>query len=403
MSLTPYESEVSVYVGPSGLRVDVWDTIRVDLSMLEVGTAWTLSFWWSAEGRNAWDVLTDPDTGVKCGQRITVTIDGDAVISGIVETRVVGEQGANEPPKLVISGRDELGVALSADADPATLLRGRTVEAVLSDLYAQAGVVADIAESIAQRPYQGRRAQRRGGWHQEARRTKTVRVAHPNIGEKIQQVVDRIVRSLGYRVWVAPGIESGHTAVIVDTPRATGAPTMSLLRELTATGSITDRSNLLWGNEQTQIGDVPTRVTAYGDSQRGTKHADKFSHTVDNGTLYSEENLRRIDTDLPERPRYVRARGASTVAGARNEAGRVMADANQRLRTYNGCVTGFRQGGLLWIPNTRVTVRDDVARVSEVMLLVKASFRQTPQGAQTTDVTLLPDGAVSVIPAEDES
>ena len=403
MSLTPFASEVSVFIGPEGLRVDVWDTIRVDLSMLEVGTAWTLSFWWSPEGRNAWDVLTDPVTGVKCGQRITVTIDGDAVISGVVETREVGEDKPGDPPQLVISGRDELGVALSADADPATLLRGRTIEAVLSDLYAQAGVVADIAESIAQRPYQGRRVQRRGAWHQSARRQKVTRVAHPNIGEKIQQVVDRIVRSLGYRVWVAPGIESGHTAVIVDAPRATGAPTMTLLREVTSTGAIAERSNILRAKESTQIANVPTRVTAYGDSQRGTKAATKFSHTVDNGTLYAEENAKRIDVDLPERPRYVRARSASTVAGAQNEAARVMAEANQTLRTYTASVTGFRQEGLLWIPNSRVAVRDELLHVAETMLLVRASFQQSVTGAQTSDLTLLPDGAVTVIPAEDAS
>jgi prophage tail gpP-like protein len=402
VSLTPRTSIVSVYIGPTGRRVDVWDTIRVDLSMLEVATAWTLSFWWSNVGESAWRELTDPTTGVKCGQRITVTIDGDAVISGLVETMVRGDQ-ENEEPKLVLSGRDELGVAVSADADPTITLRGRTIEDVIAALYDTVGIIADVSESIAQRVYTGRPVPRRGSWHAHARRTKTTRVSHPQVGEKVHQVVEKVARQLGYRVWTAPGIESGHTAVIVDTPRATGLPTMTLLRELTETGRVSERSNILWGRETTAIADVPTRVTVFADGQRGEKVSEKIAREVTNGTLFSEENAKRIDSNTPERPKYAKSRAASTRAGAENEASRILADANMRLRSYEAGVTGFRYGdaGLLWIPNSRVTVQDEIAGVSEVMLLVSASFSQSVAGAQTTSLRLLPDGAVSVIPVEE--
>ncbi|MEZ4391993.1 MAG: hypothetical protein R3A48_12925 [Polyangiales bacterium] len=141
--------EVALLVGPEGLRIDVWDRYTFELSMLEVGAAWTLSFWYSEQARGAWQRLIDPARGVKCGQVVTATIDDEAVLTGIVETREVGDGGeGRSPPVFVISGRDMLGPATAWDADPALALKGLSLEEALTRLYAGVGITAEISESV---------------------------------------------------------------------------------------------------------------------------------------------------------------------------------------------------------------------------------------------------------------
>ena len=147
MSLTPEPSIVEVFVGPERLKVDVWDRYTFDLSMLEVGLGWTLSFWYSERARASWQLLTDPAQGVKCGHLVTVAIDGDAVLSGLVETRTVGDEEGQEPV-FVISGRDVLGAASSWDADPTLTLRGRALEDALAEVYSGVGVVPEVSEHV---------------------------------------------------------------------------------------------------------------------------------------------------------------------------------------------------------------------------------------------------------------
>jgi prophage tail gpP-like protein len=77
------------------------------------------------------------------------------------------------------------------------------------------------------------------------------------------------------------------------------------------------------------------------------------------------------------------------------------AQANEGFRRYTATVLGHRQGGRLWVPNSRVAVRDDLAGVDETMLLVAATLDGSKAGAQKTRLTLVPEGALSEVP-EDE-
>ena len=393
--MTPEPSIVDLFVGPEGLKIDVWDGYAFDLSMLDVGLAWSASFWYSEQARASWQRLIDPERGVKCGHLVTVAIDGDAVLSGLVEVREVGDQEGQEPV-FVISGRDVLGAAAAWDADPTLTLRGRTLDDALAEVYAGVGVVPEVSEHVDPAQRVGRlRTPRRNLRNRAAQRAALVRASHPTLGEKVQQVVDRIVRGLGYRVWTAAG--EGRTPVIVDRPRTTGEPLFHLTRTL-LNGRVTEASNVLAGREIVSIRNVPTRVAVFADAPRGDARAAKIAREVTNGFLLTDAAAARVAFDAPERPRYVQSRTATTEAGAHNEAARICAEANERFRTLRYTVLGHRQNGRLWVPNVRVNVRDELVGLDGTMLLVGVQYTGSREAGPKTHLTLVPDGALSEIP-----
>lgn len=395
----PETPVVELFVGPEAIRVDVWDRYTIDLSMLQVGTAWTFSFWYSDVSREApWRRLIDPDSGLKCGHTVTLAVDGDAVLSGIVETRAVGDDAGRGAPVFTISGRDTLGPAMSWDADPTLTLPGRALDDALAALYTPLGIVAEVSESIAADARVGAlRTPRRGSHAKKVSRRQLVRTKHPNLGEKVQAVVERIVRSLGFRVWTTPAEGSKRTAVVVDRPRTTGAPAFRLTRTFVG-GAQSAESNVEGGRETTSIQNVPTTVTVFADAPRGDAQAAKIKRTVVNGFLLTSEASKRVADDTPERPRYVESRSARTEGGAHNEAARICAQANLDFRRYEATVLGHRQSGRLWMPNNLVAVRDELVGIDETMLLAAVQLTGSRAEGPRTRLTLLPEGALTEIP-----
>ena len=399
----PERSEIDLFVGPEALAIDVWETYAIRVSMLEVGLPWTFSFWHSELPRSAWERLIDPVTGLKCGHRVTFAIDGDAVLSGVVETRAVGDDAADRTaPVFVLSGRDDLGAAVTWDADPTLVLRGRTLGDAIGAVYQRLGIVAEIGASVSPGATVGRlraRRARRGRMHARTARNEAVRASHPRIGERAHQVVERMVRQLGYRVWTTPVEGSGHTGVIVDQPRAGGTASHTLRRELTETGRLTDRSNLQCGRETTSIANIPTAITVFADSQRGDNPAQKIAREVTNGFLLTEAALARVDLGAIEQPRYTQSRSASTEAGAQNEAARLCAQSNEGFRRYEGVILGHRLEGKLVTPNQVVLLTDSVVGIAgERWLITEVEYTGSRGEDQRTKLSLVPEGALSVIP-----
>lgn len=396
----PEVSVVELFVGPDARVVNVWDQYTYRLSMVEVGVAWTFTFPFSEHAGSAWDDLLDPVTGIKCGHRITLAVDGDAVFSGIAETVKAGDDDPSKsPPVLVISGRDALGPAVSWDALPTLTLRGRAFGDAVQAVYQGVGIVADIGASVDPGATVGRlrgsRA-RRGRMHARTARNEAVRASHPRIGERAHQVVERMARALGYRVWTTPVEGSGMTGVIVDRPR-TGAAQVSLVRER-VNGKITNASNVWAGARTTSIANVPSVITVFSDQQRGDNESDQIAREVTNGHLFTEDAAAEVDFEAVQQPRYVQSRNASTEAGAQNEAARLLAEANEKFRTYDCTVLGHRIGGRLLVPNLLADVRDDIAKVTGRWLIVSVEGSGSREGAQRTKLSLLPDGALSLIP-----
>lgn len=390
--------DVALLVGPEGLRIDVWDRYTFDLSMLEVGAAWTLTFWYSEQAQAAWRRLIDPERGVRCGQTVTAVIDGEAVLTGTVETRDVGDDGSRAPPTFTISGRDKLGPATSWDADPALALKNLPLEEALSRLYAGVGLVVEVSEHVdADQAVGTLRRPRRGGRARRVSRAQQIAISHPRVGEKVQGVVERIVRGMGYRVWTTPAERPDRTVILVDRPRSSGE-TRFTLRRVIEGGRVTADSNILAAREKTSIREAPTSVSVFAHAPRGDSASDAFARTVSNAALTTPANRARIDPLSAPRPRFVTSDQARTVEGAQQEGARLIAEANELLRRYEATVLYHRQDGRLWVPNTLCAVRDDVVGLDETMLVVAVSFSGGKQQGPRTRVTSLPLGALSETP-----
>lgn len=399
----PEDSDVALYVGPSALAIDVWERYGFRLSMLEVGLPFSFEFWHSNLGRSAWGLLTGTTARVKAGHLVTLAIDGDAVLSGIIDTLPVGDEGWDRTaPTLTISGRDALGPAVTGHADPSLTLRGRRLSDALAAVYQGVGIVPDVGESVDPEAVVGRlhrRAVQRGRAHRRTARNDSVKASHPRIGEMVHQVVERMCKQLGYRVWTTPVEGSGRTGVIVDRPRSGGAPTHVLRRELDVAGRMTDRSQIRWGKKTTSIAGVPTSVAVFGDAERGATPADKIAREVTNGFLLTDVALADVVVDPPPQPHYLQSRDATTTAGAYNEAARACAQANERMRVYRCGVLGHRLEGKLFLPNQIVLLTDDVCSISgERWLITEVEGSGSRAEGQRTTLTMVPEGALSIIP-----
>lgn len=405
----PEASVVELFVGPDALAVDVWDRYSFKLSMLAVGLPFSFTFWHSNLGRSAWGLLTGTTAAIKCGHAVTLAIDGDAVLSGLIDEAPRGDEGWDRsPPTLVISGRDALGPAVTGHADPSLTLRGRRLSDAIAAVYQGVGIVPDIGESVDPEAIVGRlhrRAARRGAAHRATTRAESVKASQPRIGEVAHQVVERMCKQLGYRVWTTPVEGSGRTGVVVDRPRSSGPPSHTLRREFHPSGvGITDRSQIRWGKLHPSTVGVPTTVAVFGDGPRGASAAQKIAREVTNGFLLTDAALRYVVIDPPPQPKYMQSRDATSEAGAHNEAARACAQANEFFLRYRCGVLGHRNEGRLFLPNQIVLLTDDVCGISgERWLITEVEGEGSRESGQRTTLAMVPEGALTIIPETDPS
>lgn len=391
--------DVLLFVGPNALQVDVWDRYDITLSMLGVGNPWTFSFWHSDTAHSTWDLLMGP-TGPKVGDLVTMSIDGDTILTGAVEVREVGDasDAGREGVAMVLSGRDLAGPAISFDADPTLSVRGQPLDTTLTRLLAGVGLTVEVSEHVDPVATTGALRVPRTIHARQTSRRQRLDLAHPHVGEKAWSVVERLVRRLGYRAWVAPGPQSGRCAVVVDVPNTTGALLWDLRRVL-QDGRVTADSNILSGKSRTSIRDVPTTVTVFSDSMRGENASARQARTVVNDRLTNPAITRgEVAATLGPQPRYVRSETARTDTGAQAEGLRAIVEAMEHFRGYQLTTRGHGQGGVIYAPNTRGTVRDDLAGVNETMLLTDVTFSGGRSVGQHARLSFVPDGALSTIP-----
>lgn len=383
--------EVSIYVGPTARRLAVVSEYTFRLSLLEAGQPWSLTLWRSdRDGDNGWTSITDPDTGIKNGQVVTAAIDGDVILTGYVEHREVGDSGdGHGGVTMILSGRDLAGPAISGDADPTIALKGRRLDDALTALFAGVGLSVDVSEHAD--PDAAVRALRtpRRGRSRAVRRAHQVDDTYPKVGEKVWSIAERIVRRLGFRLWVAPGLEVGRCALVVDVPRNGGDALWRFERG--AEGFLTARETVV-------TRDVPTQVTVYADAPRGSGAAAGLQRAVTNGVLLSDAVLRRVEVDVPPCPHYVESRTARSDDAARQEASVKIAEANERLRLYRVKVQGHGQAGRVYGPNTIAVVDDPLCDVTGRWLVTACTLHGLKSGGQTTELELVPEGTITTEP-----
>jgi prophage tail gpP-like protein len=102
----------------------------------------------------------------------------------------------------------------------------------------------------------------------------------------------------------------------------------------------------------------------------------------------------------------VRAERARTIAGARQEAARIVADENADFVTYEVTVDGHGQmvGGqmTLYQPNTIAQVTDTLADLDrDPWLVTRVRFLGSRTGGKLTKLRMVPRGALVLTPGSD--
>lgn len=392
---------VTVHLGTSGLRVDVWARYSVSLSMLHPGSPWSFTLFRSEHTASTWERLRRE---LRFGERVFVSIDGAGLLNGYVN-RIAHVTDPNDGETLTVSGHDLAAPALKWNADPRVKLKGLSISDALARLFQPLGITAivgdhaDAARLVQLGTSRGPRAIRSTS---TTRRRRTVDFSHPQPGETVWQVAEAIARRAGYLLWTGPHPEQGLT-VVLDAPAYDSSPLFDFVRT-EREGTAGSRTNILRAEHVVDIVDVPTSVTAFTGGARGTVLPARSGVTVDNGALANATVLGGWPVaDLLEQPLYVKADRARDPAGATRTAERYIAKANADLRTLRINVAGHGQRGRIYAINTMANVRDDLAfpaPVNERFLILDATFAGDPASGQTTALTLGPQGAIVVTPEE---
>ena len=393
-----------------GTEVDTWDAYTITLDMLQPGSPWTASMWRSSVRQTTWAVLR---AKIKLFDKVTFVIDGAPQITGRIETfdtQADREGGA----RITISGRDMAGPALSWDADPTVRLKGLQLSAALEALFAPLGIPvvigadADAARTVQIGTTRGSRGVSSG---RRTRRTQVCDRAQPQPGEKVWQLADEIARRLGYLIWTAPA-QDGGLAVVIDRPAYSSAEVFTFARRITETAAgATAAGNILSGGETFSVRDVPSEVNVYSGTARGASLSARQRYQAVNLAIADVEVTRGFALDpAPAQPRHVRAQRARTVAETAREATRIVSEAMYGFRRYACTVQGHGQTidgrALLYTVNTMCRVRDDVCTsaagdpLDESMLATRVEFKRSRKAGTTTEVTLSPRDAISLVPQD---
>jgi prophage tail gpP-like protein len=420
-----------------------FDRYNVKVDMLDLGNPFTFSLWYSSNSESAWASLVRE---VKLGGDIVFTIDDAPQLRGRIETlsvRVSRKAGAC----IVISGRDLAGPAISWDADPRTVLRGRTLDDCMQALFAPLGVqVITGTGADAEREVRSlRRAGAHGSTSAWRRRTNHVDLTRCKPGEKVMDTALGIVKRLGYMMWVSPTAD-GTLALVVDTPNYAQSAAFRFTRQV-RDGRVTADSDIVESDYHAQIRTVPTVVTAYGRSPRGnvlpTRHRSQRMGIPDfllydsqgiarertpteepGGVLFTpidatppsdatrmpfnNDELHRypfVENPLPTQPLHLHSERARSAATGAQEAKRTLAKAMQDFRAVEITVRGHgrevNNERRLFAPNTMCHVRDALTSMDEDMLITGVEFMCSRASGQETKLTLGTKGAISLDPTNE--
>lgn len=390
------EHDVALHTGTEGLRLNVWDEYSIELSMLSPGSPWAFTLYRSEDRSPTWKRLRQ---SLVFGDRIFFSIDGATQMNGYLED-IIESDDPHAGQTISISGRDLSGPALKWHADPRVRLTGLTQEDALARLFGPLGIGTRFGEDVdaTRRVQMGTAHHRRVSRARRPRRSR-VDYAHPRAGETVWQVADAICRRLGYMMWTAPHPEDG-LSVVVDVPDYTSPVRYRLARR---PDGASQPGDILRAQHHVGIREVPTEVNVYTGSGRGEAVSARSMVTVANGAFYEPTSMGGFAAgELITQPMHVRGDRARTPAAARQQALRLISDANARLRTYTCTVQGHGQpsddGPNIYAVNTLARVVDPRYDLDEEMLILEVRFQGGVSSGAITTLTLGAKGAIHLVP-----
>ncbi len=375
--------------------VEFWDGYAITLDMLRPGSAWTFTLWRTEGAGRTWTQLL---ALARIGAPVTLAIDGVVQLDGYLERREPRADAGGA--QLILGGRDISGSAIDAHANPTLSLRDTNLRDALERLIDPLGFTIELGAGVdPMHASPGLRPPRRPARRRQSRRGAIDRF-RVRAGETVWQCMESLCRKAGYLLWTAPGSTPHDMVLRVDVPRTDGPERFQFLRELLPDGTVSQRSNVLSGSDAIDTAGVPTEVTVFADTPRGDLQAARLARAVINDQFVIDLYTRA----LPDRPRYLVSARARSAAQAHREAVRILGDANANLRVYSATVQGHGQvvdGHMtLFQPNELCRVRDDITGTDLAGLITRVEFKGSRGQGQTTELRIVPRGAIKVDPEE---
>lgn len=385
---------VTLKLKESGKELRVFDEAKITHDIFAVGSPWTLALWHSEKDESTWKSIR---RDVKLLTEVQVYIDDALQLDGKVERMKI--HGGRDGAMLVISGRDLSAACIDSEVDPATKVKGMSVEDAIAEILSQfpdlkftvsceAEAARDVAAFVRPGP--------RGTSRRRRRRRKPLDQFRIRPGQKGWDLISEIANRAGCLLWTGPCDEG--TAVILDTPEQNADPLFSFYRKQNENGSFS--SNLLATDHEFTVAGIPTAITT-------------MRHAGGAGDLVSARHT-GYNLDVTESPfvvpgnefwnqRYIDTRKMRTYDDVNRAAQRIVAQANRSFRSYGVRVQGCGQDGKLFAVNTIARLRDDLEypALDENMLITHVSFSISRKGGSFSDITMVPPGLVVVVPQED--
>lgn len=393
----PLNHAIKLTLGSGAIECDRWDGYTITQSIFEAGCAWSFEIWRSDLPSGAWDVLT---AAVRAGDWITLSIDDAPQLVGQIDARSRG--GAKGGAKFVLSGRDLAAAAIDSDADPRIHLNNTTFADAASAMLGKIGIKVQVGTDADQA--RAVQTSLRPGPHgvvvsSHPRRASVGRF-HPKLGEKIWGLIQTLGRKVGVLSW--PTIAADQTlAIVVDVPNYNQLPVFTLERR-EVDGVVDGASKILEGWDDVDVAGIPTDVYVSGHSADGdAPHARARAHAPNERLFFDDVRVTDRET-FGLRQRWIESPRGGEQDAAEQDAARVLADANRRLRRYRCVVEDHGQlvnGAVrLYAINTVANVVDTVANVNQAFLIERVTFRGSRAAGQTTEMILHPLYQIQLIP-----
>lgn len=381
----------------AGEPVSVFDNLDISLSMLEPGSPFTVSLWWSKTRIGTWATLQRVALE---GARVNLEIDLATQVTGVIEYRE--DDGGREGGMMVLSGRDTAGVLMDSDADPRISLKGLTLGDLYNKYLEAFGLEVRLMDGAGAVELRARPR----ALHLATSTRSSHRVHRKNLidywrakpGQTVWGVLDEAARRAGYLVWTVPWPDDQPPGIglVVDAPKDSGTSAYGFTRILNPDG--TYGGNILRGKHIINGRKVPTVVTAFANNQLAAQQDARLRAEVINE---GRQDRWSLPNPLP-RPRFIHANEVHDLASARRAADRRIAEANGLRRVYECTVRGYANStepnSPLYTIDELAYVRDDFHGLDETMLIISAHFHRSRKAGDTSTIRMVPRGALQVIP-----
>lgn len=411
--------------GNSGKPVKGWTEYRISSDYLSPTASWELQFVASLAPQNG-QVQSDMARlmrEIQNGSRIGLRINGNLVLTGYVD-QVHIDSSRGSGTNLLVRGRDALSVACDACVDPHfEFPEGQSVKAFLEALMSPLGFKTFyVSDKLNRQKMSGSVSTFALDAHDkvvEKQLTTPINSKFkPQNNEGVYEFAERIGKRFGF--YVRAGVDG--QSLFIGSPDYKQEPVGTLVHTLDG-----KRSNILssgvtwdWSKQPSVIIGSATGRGSHGDpfppytikslmvNELLTdsdqlpvirKLKEQYKHAVQIPRRdYITRPSRVVEITKFTKPIWVVDDESATQEHLNNYVRRMMADYQAKFLVAEYVVPGHSQKKKIWVPNSMVTVQDEVSGINQVMWIKAVEYAKSRGGGTTTKLTLLLPFVLELIP-----